>query len=146
MRVVLLIIICLLFHLSSCLPNIADKKIYIKCLQIDSANRIDWYITSLIGGFSRSTILLATKSKEEVIIKSHGITNINIDRGKRLLFIESTDELENFGDTDSLNFGTDYKAIFNTKGFYMNDAESRYSRLQIQKINSSVPHNVNSDF
>lgn len=137
--------ICLLFLSSSCLHDTTENRIYIKSIQIDSTSRIDWYITSLIGGFSRSTVLFVTENKEEVIIKTHGITNINLDKAKRLLFIESTDELENYGDEDTLNFGDHYQATFSTKGFYMNDAENRFGRLQMQKINSRVPHNINSD-
>lgn len=146
MKLFSVVCICLLFFSSSCLQESNENRIYIKSVQIDSLNRVDWYMTSLFGGFSRSTVLLVAKDKEEVIVKSHGITNINIDSATKLLHIEGTDELENFGDEDTLSFGNRFNAVFSTKGIHMNDAESRFSRLQIQKINSKLPHNVNSDF
>lgn len=146
MKFIFSIALCLLFLFSSCLYDQNEKRIYIKSVKIDSASRFDWYITSLIGGFSRSTIIKVTGNKEQFILKSHGITNISLDKARRLLIIESTDELENFDEADTLDLGDNFKATFNKKGFYMNDAEGRFSRLKIKEINTSVPHNVNSDF
>ena len=143
---IILITTCFLILFSSCLPESTENRIYIKSIQIDSLNSIDWYITSLIGGYSRSTIILVTKNKEEEIIKSHGITNINIDKRKKLVFIESTDELEKFGEGDTLNISKNYKVVFNTKGFYMNNGEGRLSRLKSKGVNISIPHYENSDF
>jgi hypothetical protein len=147
MRIINLILVLTLLVFTSCSTKAQkENRIYVKSVRIDTATSINWYMYSLIGGFSKSYLAWESKGTSIVLFADHYLTNFNIDSINKLIKIETTDKFLGSTDFSLLKLPSNYKVLIERKGFYMNEAINRFSRLKNKSVNITEPHFSNSDF
>ncbi|RXK59777.1 hypothetical protein ESA94_12010 [Lacibacter luteus] len=114
----------------------ADKKLFIKSMQLNTSVRVDWYFYSLVSNFSRSYIQISKSDTETKFFESFYISDFNFRADT--LAVQLYKNGYKIDSAALLQSG--FKIIIDTTGGIWNQASSRLGRLQRRNIECSKPH------